>query len=101
MKSPNYGDQLVNDFQKIQAVNEAKIQNNNTLFLLISKLTTVIQINSIIAILLSILIPIFLTLQIADYTVIIVAAFFGFSLGISFAIVLIQRYLCKQVIKAK
>ena len=79
--------------------NEAKIRQNNTLFLLISKLTTFIQINSTIALLLSMLIPVLLKLQTTGYAVIIVAALSGFLLGISFAIVLIQSYLCKQIIK--
>ena len=79
--------------------NEAKIRQNNTLFLFIIKLTTFIQINSTIALLLSMLIPVLLKLQTTGYAVIIVAALSGFLLGISFAIVLIQRYLCKQIIK--
>lgn len=94
-------DHLKNDFQQIAAVHEAKIHHNTALHLLLSRLTTVIQINSIVAILLSILIPIALKMQISGYIVIIIGVLFGFSLGISFAIVLVQKYLCKLIINSK
>ena len=94
-------DHFKNDFQQIVAVNEVKIHRNTALHLLLSRLTTVIQINSIVAILLSILIPIALKMQISGYIVIIVGVLFGFSVGISFAIVLVQKYLCKLIINLK
>ena len=94
MNHPNPLDQ---GNQQIIAANSKKVHTTNVLFSIQSTLTTAFQINIILSIIMSIVIPFAINLHIHGHVLIIMVCIFGFTLGISFAIVVIQKYILKLI----
>lgn len=71
------------------------------LFALMTKLTTVIQINSVLVIIMSMSIPLVIGLQLSSYIIVLLAVLIGFLIGISFTVVLVQKYIVKLLNEVK
>lgn len=93
----NHPNQLDQGNQQIIAANSKKVHTTNVLFSIQSTLTTAFQINIILSIIMSIVIPFAIHLHIHGHVLIIMVCIFGFTLGISFAIVVIQKYILKLI----
>lgn len=93
--------QLNQGLQQIKAAHDAKIHHTTTLYSLISTLTTAVQINSVLVLLLSTAIPFAIKMQLSSYVLIILGVLFGFLIGVSFAIVMVQKYINKLISKSK
>ncbi|MCP0917725.1 hypothetical protein MUB04_14415 [Acinetobacter indicus] len=83
--------------QQLMSDHEKKVQRTSMLFSLMSTLTTILQINTILSILMAMIIPFALNFLISDYVIILLSVVFGFLVGISFAVVLIQKYINKLI----
>lgn len=94
MKNTN---QSTLSIQQIMSDHEKKVQRTSMLFSLMSTLTTILQINTILSILMAMIIPFALKFLISDYVIILLSVVFGFLVGISFAVVLIQKYINKLI----
>lgn len=97
LRSMNSTNQSNLSIQQIMSDHEKKVQRTSMLFSLMSTLTTILQINTILSILMAMIIPFALNFLISDYVIILLSVVFGFLVGISFAVVLIQKYINKLI----
>lgn len=93
----SHSNQLDQDIQQIISADSKKVHTTTVLFSIQSTLTTVFQINIILSIIMSILIPFAMTLNVQGYILFILAGLMGFILGVNFAIILIQKYILKVI----